>query len=62
MNKTAVQTAFIIVLALLPLGLVFNDTIWFDEAYTLALIRHDYGEVLDLRHFLTVRLHEFLGA
>ena len=48
MNKTAVQTAFIIVLALLPLGLVFNDTIWFDEAYTLALIRHDYGEVLDI--------------
>ena len=48
MNKTAVQTAFVIVLALLPLGLVFNDNVWFDEAYTLALIRHDYGGVLDI--------------
>lgn len=48
MSKTAVQTAFIIVLALLPLGLVFNDNVWFDEAYTLALIRHGYGEVLDI--------------
>ena len=48
MNKTAVQTAFVVVLALLPLGLIFNDNVWFDEAYTLALIRHDYGELLDI--------------
>ena len=48
MNKTAAQTTFIIFLALLPLCLIFSGSVWFDEAYTLALIRHDYGTLLNI--------------
>ena len=29
-------------------GLLFNDNVWFDETYTLALIRHDYGEMITI--------------
>lgn len=29
-------------------GLLFNDNVWFDETYTLALIRHGYGEMIDI--------------
>lgn len=30
------------------IGLLFNDNVWFDETYTLALIRHSYGEMIDI--------------
>lgn len=36
------------VCALLPLSLLFSREIWFDEAYTLSLIQHDYGEIIDI--------------
>lgn len=29
-------------------GLLFNDNVWFDETYTLALIRHSYVEMIDI--------------
>lgn len=29
-------------------GLLFNDNVWFDETYTLALIRHDFSEITDI--------------
>ncbi len=29
-------------------GLLFNDNVWFDETYTLALVRHSYGEMTDI--------------
>lgn len=29
-------------------GLLFNDNVWFDETYTLALIRHSYVEIIDI--------------
>lgn len=35
-------------LALLPFGLIFNDNIWFDEAYTLALVKHDAGSLIEI--------------
>lgn len=36
------------VCAVLPLCLLFSKEIWFDEAYTLSLIQHDYGEIIDI--------------
>lgn len=36
------------VIAALPVALIFNDNIWFDEAYTLALIRHSFGDVIGI--------------
>lgn len=35
-------------LALLSASLVFSKNVWFDEAYTLSLIQHSYGEVIDI--------------
>ena len=34
--------------ALLPVGLVFNSNVWFDEAYTISLIRHSYSEIIEI--------------
>ena len=34
------------ILAVLPFFLIFNNNVWFDETYTLALIRHDYGDII----------------
>lgn len=36
------------IFAILPLSLLFSKEIWFDEAYTLSLIQHDYGEIIEI--------------
>ena len=33
-------------LFLLSIGLAFSGSIWFDESYTLALVRHDYPDII----------------
>ena len=30
------------------ISLIFNNNIWFDEAYTLSLIQHNYSEVIEI--------------
>ena len=42
------------VLSILPCFLLFSKSIWFDEAYTLALIKHD---LLDMIKILTTDMH-----
>lgn len=36
------------ILSLSSLSLVFNNNLWFDEAYTLSLIQHNYTEVIKI--------------
>ena len=36
------------VLSLFSISLIFNHNIWFDEAYTLSLIQHDYADMIDI--------------
>lgn len=36
------------ILPLLSIGLIFNNNIWFDEAYTLSLIKHSYPEIIEI--------------
>lgn len=36
------------VLSFASLCLVFSKTIWFDESYTLALIQHDYADMVEI--------------
>lgn len=39
---------------LLSIGLVFNDNIWFDESYTLALVQHNFSDII---HILKNDMH-----
>jgi uncharacterized membrane protein len=53
MSKLKVRanhTVYIIfaVLSLFSLTLIFNDNIWFDEAYTLSLIQHNYSDIINI--------------
>lgn len=34
--------------AIFSVSLIFNDNIWFDEAFTLSLIQHDFPQVIDI--------------
>lgn len=36
------------VLSLLSISLIFNNNLWFDEAYTLSLIQHNYAETIEI--------------
>lgn len=36
------------ILSLFSISLIFNNNVWFDEAYTLSLIRHNYSEVIEI--------------
>ncbi len=36
------------ILSLFSLSLIFNNNVWFDEAYTLSLIQHNYSEVIEI--------------
>lgn len=40
--------AIFAVLSLFSVCLIFNNDLWFDEAYTVSLIRHDFGDVIDI--------------
>lgn len=37
-----------IILSLFSISLIFNNNVWFDEAYTLSLIQHNYSEVIEI--------------
>ena len=37
-----------IIASLFPISLIFNNNLWFDEAYTLSLIQHNYAEVIKI--------------
>ena len=45
LNIPYIALAFI---AILPFCLIFNDNIWFDESYTLALIQHSYPDIIKI--------------
>lgn len=36
------------ILSLFSVSLIFNNNIWFDEAYTLSLIQHNYSEIIEI--------------
>lgn len=36
------------ILSLVPCLLLFSESIWFDEAYTLSLIKHSFSEILKI--------------
>lgn len=36
------------ILSLFSIGLIFNNNVWFDEAYTLSLIQHSYAEIIKI--------------
>lgn len=38
----------VFLLFLLSINLIFSNGIWFDESYTLALIRHDYSDIISI--------------
>lgn len=46
-NKYTPYIVFL-VLSFLPIALIFNDNIWFDESYTLSLIQHDYNDIIEI--------------
>lgn len=46
MKKVAYCLAIIIFL--MSIGLVFNDNIWFDESYTLELVKHNFTDITSL--------------
>ncbi|MCH5202488.1 MAG: glycosyltransferase family 39 protein [Oscillospiraceae bacterium] len=50
MFKIKEKTSYVAlaIIALLPFCLIFNDNIWFDESYTLALIQHSYPEIIEI--------------
>ena len=36
------------ILSLFSISLIFNNNLWFDEAYTLSLIQHSYSEIVEI--------------
>ncbi len=50
MKKIRKEMVYILLISLIIMsaGLLFNDNVWFDETYTLALIRHDVSEITDI--------------
>ncbi len=36
------------ILSLFSVSLIFSRVVWFDEAYTLSLIQHDYSEIIEI--------------
>lgn len=36
------------ILSLFSFSLIFNNNVWFDEAYTLSLIQHNYAEIIKI--------------
>lgn len=47
-NSKNILYFLLICMILMFVSLIFNDNIWFDETYTLALIRHDFSEMTDI--------------
>ncbi|MCH5180205.1 MAG: glycosyltransferase family 39 protein [Erysipelotrichales bacterium] len=63
-NKKIVFYVLLSLITLIPICLIFSKSIWFDESYTLALIKHDYTDIvrilkLDMHpplYFLSLKL------
>lgn len=36
------------ILSLFSISLIFNGNLWFDEAYTLSLIQHNFSEIIEI--------------
>lgn len=36
------------VLSIVPLFLIFSESVWFDETFTLALIQHDFNDIMQI--------------
>lgn len=47
-RKRNIAYITLVFIVLLPFCLIFNDNIWFDESYTLALIQHSYPEIIKI--------------
>lgn len=47
-NCNNLQYLIFVILSLFSIGLIFNNNVWFDEAYTLSLIQHNYSEVIEI--------------
>lgn len=47
-HKNKLPIILFIILSFMASGLVFSDNVWFDEAYTLALIRHNFHEIIEI--------------
>lgn len=37
-----------VILVSFSISLIFNNNLWFDEAYTLSLIQHNYSEIIEI--------------
>lgn len=46
--KNKLPMNLFIILSLMASGLLFSDNVWFDETYTLALIRHNFYEIVEI--------------
>lgn len=42
------QYLIFIILSLFSISLIFNNNVWFDEAYTLSLIQHTYSDAIEI--------------
>lgn len=47
-TKNKLLYTLICLLFLLSVGLMFSNGVWFDESYTLALIKHDYLDIISI--------------
>ncbi len=50
MNRITTKHLYIcfVVLSVLPCCLIFSQSIWFDEAYTVSLIKHSFKDMLEI--------------
>lgn len=42
------QCIIFAILSLFSISLIFNGNLWFDEAYTLSLIQHNFSEIIEI--------------
>ena len=49
-NRITTKQLYIcfVVLSVLPCCLIFSQSIWFDEAYTVSLIKHSFKDMLEI--------------
>lgn len=47
-HRNNLQYIVFAILSLFSLSLIFNNNVWFDEAYTLSLIQHNYSEIIEI--------------
>lgn len=47
-HRNNLQYIVFAILSLFSLSLIFNNNVWFDEAYTISLIQHNYSEIIEI--------------